>query len=310
MAGANRIHGPRRGSLQFWPRVRATKLAPTVRTWADNPKVVKAQGFIGYKAGMTHVMIRDNRPNSNTKGEEVAMPVTVIECPPVKVIALRFYKHSTDGLFILHDTSSKKTQEPKEFDVLKLVIASQPKMTGTGTKSPEIIEVSVSGSNKEEKLKFANSLLGKDLKITDVFKEGQFLDSHGVTKGQGFQGTVKRMGVPLRHHKSEKTKRGIGTLGPWVPSHVSWKVAQPGKMGYHTRTEYNKWIMKVSSDSKQINPKGGFVRYGLVKNDYLLVKGSVQGPIKRPVVLIDAIRTQGRKPLVPEITLISLESKQ
>lgn len=309
MAGANRIHGPSRGSLQFWPRVRAKKNVPRIRTWPSNPKSIKIQGFIGYKAGMTHVLFRDNRPTSNTKGEDVSMPVTVIECPPMKVSALRFYTKTSKGLILVHDTSSKKTSEPKEFVELRIVAQSQPKLTGFGMKNPDVLELGISGDNKEEKLKHAKELLGKEIKISDIFKDGQYLDSHAVTTGKGFQGTVKRFGVAVRHHKAEKTKRGVGTLGPWVPSKVSWRVPQPGKMGYHTRTEFNKWLVKVGTDISKINPRGGFVSYGFLKTDYLLVKGSIGGPIKRAIVLTDAIRPL-KKPLAPEVNYISLESKQ
>ena len=51
-------------------------------------------------------------------------------------------------------------------------------------------------------------LIGKEIIIDEVFKEGAFLDVHGVTKGKGFQGPVKRHGIMLRHHKSEKSRRG------------------------------------------------------------------------------------------------------
>jgi len=82
---------PRSGSMQFWPRKRAKKETPRVRSWAksDEPSIL---GFAGYKAGMTHILFTDNRPNSKTKGEEVSFPVTVIECPPIKIASIRLYK--------------------------------------------------------------------------------------------------------------------------------------------------------------------------------------------------------------------------
>lgn len=193
MAGANRIHGPGRGTLQFWPRVRARKIVPRVRTWPSNPKTIKIQGFIGYKVGMTHIMMRDNRPASNTKGEEIAMPATVLECPPMKVSSLRFYKKTSDGLKLIHDTSSKKSQVPKEFSELRLVAFTQPKFAGFGKKDPDYLEIAISGSNNEEKLKLANELLTKEIKVTDVFKDGQYLDTHGVTTGKRLPGNSEKI---------------------------------------------------------------------------------------------------------------------
>ncbi len=74
--------------MQFWPRKQTKRTSPRVRTWiGDEPKLL---GFNGYKAGMTHIMITDNKKTSLTKCEEIFCPVTVIECPPVKVAGVRF----------------------------------------------------------------------------------------------------------------------------------------------------------------------------------------------------------------------------
>ena len=82
-------------------------------------------------------------------------------------------------------------------------------------------------------------------------------------------------------------------------------------MGFHQRTEYNKWLLKISDKPEEINPKGGFVNFGFVKNNYLMLKGSIGGSKKRAVIITDTIRPN-KKILnkVPEIKYISLESKQ
>ena len=74
---------PRKGSMQFWPRKRAKKQTARVRSWASS-KEIKPLGFAGYKAGMTHAIVIDNRQKSLTKGEKISTPVTVIECPVIK----------------------------------------------------------------------------------------------------------------------------------------------------------------------------------------------------------------------------------
>lgn len=270
---------------------------------------------------MTHILIRDNNPKSHTKGQNVAMAATVIECPSLKPLALRFYAPSSDGLQlateIFADKLDKSFKKPKkqgaelaQFAELRLLVYTQPKMTDFGKKKPDLLELRVNGKTSEEQLKLAKELLSKgEIKIADVFKEGQYVDVHAVTKGKGFQGTVKRFGVKIRQHKSEKTKRGVGTLGPWRPKKVSWRVAQPGKMGYHTRTEFNKWLIKILSDPKLINPRGGFLHYGLIKNDAIIVRGSIPGPAKRAVIITEAARPQ-RKAEVAEVKFISTASKQ
>jgi len=319
MGGADRLHKPRSGSLQFWPRKRAKKAIPRTGSWASLD-TTKIAGFIGYKAGMTHIIIRDNNPRSLTKGESVTIPVTVIECPAIKPLSLRFYKKTFSGLLLIAEVFAEKLDKafkkpkkqaaiPETFDEVRLRVYTQPKTTGIGKKKPDIIELQITGKIAEERLKYAKELLEKEIKIADVFKEGQYIDVHAVTKGKGFQGTIKRYGVKIRQHKSEKTKRGVGTLGAWTPKKVSWTVAQPGKMGYHTRTEFNKWIMKIGNKPEEVNQKGGFMQYGVIKNDYILLKGSIPGPAKRAIVLTEPLRSK-QKQETAEITYISTASKQ
>lgn len=296
------IRKPRRGSMQFWPRKRARHSLARIRSWAEENKT-KPLGFIGYKVGMTHLMVNDSRPKSMTKGEQIMLPSTIIDCPPLSVMGISFYKDSKKLTLILAEKLSKelsknfqlpkkavkKIDDVKEFDDLRLLVHSNPKLADIGTKKPKLLEIAV-GGNKDEKLAYAKQVLGREIKVEDVFESGVSVDVHGISKGKGFQGTVKRFGVPIRQHKAEKTKRGIGNLGSWTPKRVQFTVPQAGKMGYHLRTEYNKQILKVGQNSQELNPKSGFHKYGLMKNSYLLVKGSVVGSKKRALVLIPSIR--------------------
>lgn len=311
---------PRRGSMQFWPRKRAQRIYPRVRSWSkiDGSKLL---GFAGYKAGMTHVRIRDNS-SSTTKGQIITIPVTVVECPPLKPFSLRFYKKTPYGLKLSGEILAKnldkeldrkmnvpkketKEKELTEADELRLVVYTQPKLVGK-KKKPEVFEVGVSGD-----ITFGKSLLEKEIKVQDIFKEGQLVDVHAVTKAKGFQGPVKRFGVNLRQKKSEKVKRGPGSLGPWKgQQHTMYRVAHAGQMGYHTRTELNKLVVKIGDKVEEINPKGGFLRYGEVKNDYILVKGSLPGVKKRLLRFVEPMRPKKKMAIVPEITKISLASKQ
>tara|TARA_Y100000310_G_scaffold310852_1_gene356543 strand:+ start:2892 stop:3866 length:975 start_codon:yes stop_codon:yes gene_type:complete len=317
---------PRHGSMQFWPRSRAKRAYARVRTYPQI-KDAKALGFAGYKAGMTHVIATDNS-NALTKGEDITIPVTVIECPPLKSASLLFYKNSSSGSNMVSQTfaqnldkelarklklpkkATKKIEDVKEYDEIRLLVYTQPKLTGIGKKKPEVFELAIGGS-KEEQLKYAQENLGKEIKISDVVNEGMFVDTHAVTKAKGFQGPVKRFGIGIRPAKSEKTKRGPGSLGPWVGhAHIQYRVAKAGQHGYHQRTEYNKQILKIDEDPKKINPKGGFVKYGLVKNSFLLVRGSVLGPKKRLIRFSLPLRPGKAKPEAPQINYTSLVSQQ
>jgi len=179
-------------------------------------------------------------------------------------------------------------------------------------KTPEITEVVLNGSSIAESLESARELLGKQVSVGDVINTGQYVDVTAVTKGKGTQGPVKRWGVAKQKGKHSRTGklRHVGTLGPWNPHHVRWTVPQTGQMGYHQRTEYNKRILSMGSDSTEINPAGGFLNYGNVANDYLLIKGSIPGPAKRLVRIRPAIRAPDKKTGIPEITYISKTSKQ
>ena len=91
MTDNNRI---RKGSLQFYPRVRAKRVIPSVN-WKPIKKDEKGfLGFIGYKVGMTSVWAKDNTPNSITKNKRIAIPATIIECPIMKIYSVRFYKEN------------------------------------------------------------------------------------------------------------------------------------------------------------------------------------------------------------------------
>jgi large subunit ribosomal protein L3 len=315
--------------MQVWPRVRAGRIYKKVKRFPQS-KEAKLLSFSGYKVGMTHIMVTDGRKYSMTKGEDITFPVTVIECPPIRIAGVRLYKKkehamqpATDILAKADKELNRKIDAPKkeskkldtvkveDFDEMRVLIETQPKMTGIGKKKPELFEASV-GGNKEEKLKFAKENLGKEVSIKDVYKEGQLVDIHAVTIGKGFQGPVKRFGVKVRSHKAEKTKRGPGSLGGWsAQGHVMYRVAHAGQMGYHNRVDYNKQILMISDDPSKINVNGGHVGYGNVKNTYVLIKGSVAGPEKRIIRMEAARRPNPKTDLtLPTIQYISLASKQ
>ena len=323
-----RIRTPLQGSMQYWPRKRAADIIAHVRTW-PSMKEVKLAGFAGYKVGMTHVLAVDNRPTSITKNEEVQLPVTVLECPPLKVAAVLLYQKDAYGAHCVGQINAENLDKEVErkmnvarkpgkaaneanLSEVRVLVHTQPKLTGIGKKTPEVFELGIGGSKVDEKLAFAKSLLGKEVKVSDVFAEGQLVDSVSVTKGKGLQGPVKRFGLALRSHKSEKTKRGPGSLGPWH-GFRGYRSPHQGQMGFQQRMEYNKQILRIATqDTKHVNPKGGFVRYGVVKNQYILVKGSLGGAHKRLITLTAPRRASNMKlpKEAPTLAYVSTSSKQ
>jgi len=312
--------------LQYWPRKRAKRVFARVRTWAKT-KEAKLLGFAGYKVGMTHLVISDNRKTSTTKGMDIFCPATIIECPPLKTASIKFYKNTISGSKLVSEipaenldkelkrtislpkNQKKEKKFPEDFDYIRLLVHTTPGVTGIGKKKPEIFEVGIGGS-KEEQLNYAKEKLGKEVTVSEVFKEGQQLDIHAVSKGKGVQGPVRRFGIALKHHKTEKSRRNPGSLGGWISQgHIMWRQAKAGKMGHHTRTERNKWLLKIGN-AEDITKKGGFEKYGVVKNSYILVKGSVIGPKKRLIRFNNPLVPNKIRPSeVPTIQHINLDIK-
>lgn len=291
---------PRKGSLQFWPRKRAEKFLPSVN-WTAINSGKNLKGFIAYKAGMASAIVKDNTANSMTKDKQIAVPVTILECPPIKIFSARFYKNgkAVGEVFseqldkelkrkikIPKKASGKIEDFTKEYDDVSLIVYSQAKKADL-KKTPDLSEIGLKG-NLDEKISFAKDNLNKEISIFDVFEKGQLIDVRGLTKGKGFQGPVKRFGLKLKSHKSEKGQRRPGSLGPWHPARVTFRAPIAGQLGMFTRISYNKKIVDFgkASDMAIRNIKN----YGNVKTNYLLLAGSVQGPSKRQLLITAPLR--------------------
>jgi len=298
MTDNNGIHS---GSLQFYPRVRAKKVIPGVN-WAPLSKEgTGLMGFVGYKVGMISVWAKDNTEHSLTKNKRIAIPATVVECPAMKIYSVRFYKNGKvmKDVVVSNDKDlkkkvkiSKKVGEVKddiEFDDVRVILYSGVKGTCVDKNKADMLEVGISGS-VDAKLDFIKERIGKEISVSEVFSDG-LVDVRGVTKGYGTCGPVKRFGIALKSHKSEKGVRRPGSLAPWHPSRVTFRAPQAGQTGYHNRITYNNLILEVGKISeKDINKKGGFEHYGVIKNDYMILKGSIPGPQKRGLVITAPIK--------------------
>jgi large subunit ribosomal protein L3 len=290
---------PRKGSLQFWPRKRAAKFLPSVN-WNAISSGKSLKGFICYKAGMISGYVKDNTANSMTKGKNIIIPLTILECPPLKIFSVRFYKNKKVLTEVLSENLDKelkrvvklpkvhehKIDKIKDYDDVRVICYSQVKKTDL-KKAPDLIEIGLNGS-LEEKMSFIKEKLGKEISVLDLFEKNQLVDLRGLTKGQGLSGPVKRFGITLKFHKSEKGQRRPGSLGPWHPARVTFKAPMAGQLGMFTRETYNSKIIDLgkASDQKLTNIKN----FGDVKTDYILVKGSVQGPAKRQLIITSPLR--------------------
>src|SRR3990172_7408827 len=168
---------PRRGSLGVWPRKRAKRIYPIVKNWAIR-KENKLLGFAGYKAGMTSLIMIDNRPKSPTKGEELKRAVTILETPPLKVLGVRLYKNTPYGIKVLGEVwadnfdkdLARKLSLPKkkkltleqlkarlpQTEKVSALVYTKPRDTGLGKKTPEVFEIPVGGSSVDEQFNYAD----------------------------------------------------------------------------------------------------------------------------------------------------------
>lgn len=302
------IKKPRRGSLAYYPRKRARRIYPSVTVYPAVEKI-KPLVFAGYKAGCAQAMVLDTRKGSPTFGKEIVVPVTILDCPPLKVVGLRVYRNTEKGLKALtevwckdlpKDLSRKvkvkgneeklKELEGKSFDEVRLIVCTQPLLSGIRKKKPEVFEVGIGGKESKEKLEFAKSMLGKEINHKDVFREGELVDVIAVTKGKGTAGPVKRFGVKIQPRHAKQKRRHVGSLGQERPGKVRPTVPMAGQLGFWRRTELNKRILKLGEGG--VSPKGGFKRYGIVKSNYIVVEGSVPGSKKRLVMIRPAIRAE------------------
>ena len=320
-------HSPRRGSLAFYPRKRATSQKATFRSYGPGKGVQGLAGFPTYKVGMVHVELIEDRPGRPTTDQEIVFGATILETPPIKVVGLKAYEGTAHGLKEIatalrvdpksdlerifpskgFDNSEEAVKEIRErsgdVEEVRALVHTLPRHAGIHKKRPEFVEILVRGDDVDSRLEYAFSKIGGILRISEVYEEGQYIDVSSVTKGKGFQGVIKRFGVSRLPHKSGKRVREVGSLGSRNPPWISWRVPRPGQMGYHKRVEYNKRILRIvqAEVDEEGSPKGlptganlangsGFKNYGLVRNDSILLLGSVPGPSKRFIMTRHAYR--------------------
>jgi len=317
--------------MGFSPRTRAVSEVPRISTWPDADGQPGVQAFAGYKAGMTHVVMINDEPNSPREGMEETVPVTVVETPSMRAAALRVYEQTPYGMrpmeihedlararsvpgeeYSQDDSEIQAALEAGDIADVRLITHTTPVDTSVPKQTPDVMETRVGGGSIEDRLAFGIDLLaeGGTHSATDVFRAGEYADVVGITTGKGTQGPVKRWGVQKRKgkHARQGWRRRIGNLGPWNPSRVRSTVPQQGQMGYQQRTELNKRLVTLGDES--VTPDGGFVNYGEVDGPYVLVKGSLPGPNKRLLRLRPAVRPSDQPRLDPEVRYVSTASQQ
>eukprot|EP01023_Acetabularia_acetabulum_P065940 TRINITY_DN8813_c0_g2_i1.p1 TRINITY_DN8813_c0_g2~~TRINITY_DN8813_c0_g2_i1.p1 ORF type:complete len:420 (+),score=59.98 TRINITY_DN8813_c0_g2_i1:102-1262(+) len=201
----------------------------------------------------------------------------------------------------------------KHCSIIRVIAHTQPRKLGFGQKKGNIMEIQVNGGDVEAKVDFAYSLFEKEVTVDSIFEKNEMIDTIAITKGHGTEGVVTRWGVTRLARKTHRGLRKVACIGAWHPARVSWTIARSGQHGFHHRTEMNKKVYKIGKkgeDShmastefdvtkKDITPMGGFPHYGIVNEDYIMLKGAIPGPRKRLITL--------RRSLVPQTSRVALE---
>merc|ERR1712048_1470100 len=299
---------PRSGHLGFLPRKRTRKHRGKIRSFPkdDASKAPHFTAFAGFKAGMTHITRDIHRIDSRLHKKEVVEAVTIIETPPMKVVGFVGYIETIKGM--IAQQANTEARILKYCTVIRAICHTQVHLMGNlRTKKAHVMEIQVNGGDIKKKVDFIKGMFEKDLKIDQVFGPHEVIDVIGVTKGKGYTGVTKRYGVRKLPRKTHRGLRKVGCIGSWHPSKIQYTIPRAGQCGYHHRTECNKRIYRIgqgersgvknnaSTESdlteKNITPMGGFPHYGVVRDDYLMIKGCCIGTKKRTLCL--------RKTLVP-----------
>merc|ERR1712106_222298 len=176
------------------------------------------------------------------------------------------------------------------------------------------------GGDAAAKVEFAKGLFEKPVPVETVFTQNEMVDTIGVTKGKGMSGVISRWGITRLPRKTHRGLRKVACIGAWHPARVGFSVARAGQNGHHHRTEINKKIYRVGKAAntdegknnasteadpmaKTINPMGGFNHYGLVNEDFLMIKGGVVGCRKRIIVVRKSLLGSTKRAALEEIDL-------
>ena len=205
----------------------------------------------------------------------------------------------------------------KKFCTIVRVIAhTQVSKLNLRLKKAHIMEIQVNGGDASAKVDFAKGLFEKEVSVDSIFGQDELLDVIGVTKGKGYEGVTTRWGVSRLPRKTHRGLRKVACIGSWHPARVSTTVPRAGQNGYFHRTELNKKVYRIGKagdeascqtdtdlTKKSITPMGGFVHYGEIRNDWIMLKGAVVGVKKRPLVLRKSLLKHSSRKALEKIDL-------
>ncbi len=214
-------------------------------------------GVIGRKLGMTQIFLEDG----------TVVPCTVVQSAPMVVGKRTQERDGYDALILgIEERKEKHTNKPLAGYFKKAGIAPQRNLRE--------FRCAADFAAKFE--------IGQQVKLSDVFEEGQIVDVQGVSRGRGFSGVMRRHNFKgaVSTHGSHEYKRHGGSIGTnMTPGRVLPGRKMPGQHGNKTTSVINQRIVKV-----------------LPEENLILIRGGIPGSRNSIVVVRGGIKRRGGKP--------------
>ncbi|ENN73956.1 hypothetical protein D910_11467 [Dendroctonus ponderosae] len=305
-----KFSAPRHGSMGFYPKKRSKRHRGKVKAFPkDDPsKPVHLTAFLGYKAGMTHVVREADRPGSKINKKEIVEAVTILETPPMIVVGVIGYIETPHGLRSLCTVWAEHLAEECRRRFYKNWYKSKRKaFSSNATKWNDALGKKAIEKQFNKIIKYCSAVRviahtqmkllkqrQKKAHIMEIQINGgtiaekvawarEHLEKPVPVKQVFGQDEVIDVigvtkGVTSRWHtkklprKTHKGLRKVACIGAWHPSRVSFTVARAGQKGYHHRTEMNKKIYRIGAG---IHTKDGKVIKNNASTEYDLSEKTI-----------------------------------
>ncbi len=222
------------------------------------------KAILGTKVGMTQIFGDDG----------TLIPVTVLAAGPCYVTQIKTVENDGYSAVQVGFVDKKEKIVTKDASGRKEI---RNRHGVTKAEKGHFAKAGVTSKRYVREFKFDNASDYKlaDVIKADIFSAGDKVDATAITKGKGFQGTIKRFGQhrgPMTH--GSKFHRHQGSNGACSsPSRVFKGKGMPGQMGHVKATVQNLEVVRVDAE-----------------NNLLLIKGSVPGPKKSLITIRESVK--------------------
>ena len=191
-------------------------------------------GIVGRKAGMSRLFTEDGK----------SVPVTLIEATPNRITQI-------------------KTAETDGYTAVQVAVGSKRAALINKPEAGHLAKAKVEAGRGLWELRVADDKIG-DFQVggeirADIFEVGQAVDVQGITKGKGFQGTIKRWNFTMGDatHGNSLSHRSPGSIGQrQTPGRVFPGKKMSGHMGSVQQTTQRLQVVKVDADRGLIAIRG------------------------------------------------------